>query len=250
MSSVCPPFPSPLFSIAQLLLLATYSSDIDMLDTDRFVATSFVRQGFMPCAPLKPTVACSIRVLELYRIAHLRCPRLARQPWVKALCDLHGVSQIFYPNMLSISLPAQVPFKRYLSRQFSICFDLYLDIRALASKRVQVALGRDTPNWRILHACPACTYKLEGEAQLIFELLYTMDGNDSLKRILRRGRPPPHVDGEEPIVAPSSEHIDSRDGGGDYFLSREKVDAWAKVVLEEMLAEGVSEFHLCTPPSF
>jgi hypothetical protein len=115
----------------------------------------------------------------------------------------------------------------------------------MVDKRVQVTLGRDTPNWRILNACPACTYKLEGEAKLIFEELYTMDGNDSLKRILRRGSPPPQVDGEEPVVAPSSEHMDSREGGGDYFLSREKVDVWAKVVLEGMLAgeDDVSELH-------
>lgn len=48
----------------------------------------------MPCAPLRPTVAISIRALEIYRVMHLRCPRLALQPYVKALCDVHGVSDI------------------------------------------------------------------------------------------------------------------------------------------------------------
>jgi hypothetical protein len=93
-------FSAPSFFLVHLsysvLLLGAYSTNIDILDTDSFVATSFVRQGFIPCAPIKPTVACSIRILELYRVAQLRCPRLAHQPWVKALCDLHGVSQILY----------------------------------------------------------------------------------------------------------------------------------------------------------
>ena len=106
---------------------------------------------------------------------------------------------------------------------------------------VQVALQRDQPDWRIQNACPACTYKLEGEPKLIFSMLYTFDGNDSLKRILRRATPVPG-DMEsggtaEPAVGLTSERIDSRQGGGDYFLSREKVDRWAKTVLEELLAE-------------
>jgi hypothetical protein len=59
----------------------------------------------MPCAPLKPTIAISIRVLELYRLAHLRCPRLALQPWVKTLCDFHGVSpSLLFHQGTNISL--------------------------------------------------------------------------------------------------------------------------------------------------
>ncbi|KAG1862841.1 hypothetical protein DFJ58DRAFT_839350 [Suillus subalutaceus] len=34
--------------------------------------------------------------------------------------------------------------------------------------------------------CPACTYTLTDEEKLHFKILYAMDGNDSLKRILRR----------------------------------------------------------------
>ncbi|KAG0693652.1 hypothetical protein DFH29DRAFT_1007058 [Suillus ampliporus] len=40
----------------------------------------------------------------------------------------------------------------------------------------------DTPNWRLLNACPACFYKLEDEPDLPFDWLVTMDGNNSLKR--------------------------------------------------------------------
>jgi hypothetical protein len=49
---------------------------------------------------------------------------------------------------------------------------------------MQFALGRNSPDWRLRHACPACTYKLKNENSLLFSLLFTMDGNDSLKQIL------------------------------------------------------------------
>ncbi|KAJ7811116.1 hypothetical protein B0H13DRAFT_2243338 [Mycena leptocephala] len=87
----------------------------------------------------------------MYRVARLRCPTLSIQPWLKTLADLHGTA-----------------FRPYSTQQFSTCFDK--------------ALGRDAPDWRLKNGCPACTYKLEGEMKLIFEMLVTMDGNDSLKR--------------------------------------------------------------------
>jgi hypothetical protein len=140
----------------------------ELAEGDQGIAAALVCQGLMPCAPFSPTLAISTRLLELYRNSHLRCPHLAIQPFIKALCDLHGV-----------------PFRPYLSQQFSISYDLYLSIREDVERRVRVALGRDSPNWRLRHTCPACSYKLEGEADLIFKMLITMDGNDSLKRILR-----------------------------------------------------------------
>ncbi|KAG2109486.1 hypothetical protein DEU56DRAFT_874508 [Suillus clintonianus] len=51
---------------------------------------------------------------------------------------------------------------------------------------VAESLRHNTPDWHVKHACPACTYKLTDEPELTFSLLYAMDGNDSLKRVLRR----------------------------------------------------------------
>ncbi|KAJ6479830.1 hypothetical protein C8R45DRAFT_1054445 [Mycena sanguinolenta] len=135
------------------------------------------------------------RVLELYRTTHIRCPQLAIQAFVRSLCDLHSV-----------------PYRPHLREQFSVAYDL-----------VSSALGRDTPNWRLKHACPACTYKLEGEDELIFSILTTMDGNNSLKRVLRRSR----TDGseDEPTLGPSQ----------DYFLTREQVNKWAKGRVADIL---------------
>jgi hypothetical protein len=212
-------------------ILATFPSDAELAVGDQGIPASLVRQGLMPCAPFSPSLAISTRLLVLYRNTHLRCPHLAIQPFVKGLCDLHGI-----------------PFRPYLSQQFSICYDLYLSIREDVQQRVAVALGRDSPNWRLSPACPACTYKLEGEADLIFKMLVTMDGNDSLKRIICRqplatpaeGEPEP----EGPQVGDSRELTDLRTVGGDYLLSREKVDRWARAILQEMLPmpESVSFF--------
>ena len=194
----------------------------------------------MPCAPFTPTFAISIRVLELYRNSHLRCPHLTIQPFVKGLCDLHGVSaQSFVGNMMSYP-SYQLPFRPYLSQQFTICFDLYLSIWEAVRKRVQRALNRDTRHWRLRHTCPACSYKIQGEDDLIFKMLITMDGGDSLKRLLRRDAcsvpaPGSEKDGQEVILGRSCESKDSRKVAGDYYIDRERVNRWAKAMLEEML---------------
>ncbi|KAJ7232602.1 hypothetical protein B0H12DRAFT_1028948, partial [Mycena haematopus] len=177
-----------------------------------------IQEGLMPSAPWKPTVAIKIRVLEAYRVTHVRCPHLAIQSFVKSLCDLHGVA-----------------YRPYLCQQFSIVYDLYLDLRRRTDVRVMEALGRDS-TWRMKHACPACTYKLEGEDALIFDMLTTMDGNDSLKRVLRRNKTTMAEDEMgEPTLAKSSERVDNRDAGDGYYISRERVDRWAKTRVADML---------------
>lgn len=185
---------------------------------DMKVTAALVRQGVIPCAPIRQSVVFTIRLLELYRLAHLRCPHLAIHPWVKALCDLHGVH-----------------FSTYLYEQFSIAFDLYLAIRAIVQKRIQAALDRDKADFRLRHVCPACTYKLEGEGKLVFDILATMDGNDSLKRVLRREKVETAPEDGTPTVGASKERTDLRDGRGDYFLSREEVNAWSRARLEELM---------------
>ncbi|KAF8180065.1 hypothetical protein K438DRAFT_1977033 [Mycena galopus ATCC 62051] len=169
--------------------------DVELNAGGAGVPAALIMQGLVPCSPWTLTVAIATR--------------LAIQAFVKSLCDLHGV-----------------PYRPYLREQFSIAYDLYLEIRRQTDARVNAALGRDTPNWRLKHTCPACMYKLEGEDTLIFSILTTMDGNDSLKRVLRHAK----TDGseQEPTLGPSKEREDSRDGGEDYFLTHEQVDKWAK----------------------
>ncbi|KAJ6448607.1 hypothetical protein DFH09DRAFT_965996, partial [Mycena vulgaris] len=186
------------------------------------IVAALVLEGLMPCAPWASTVAITIRVLEAYRIMHVRCPQLAIQSYVKSLCDMDGVA-----------------YKPYLCQQFSIAYDVYLEIRRRTDEHVMAALGRDS-QWRMKHACPASTYKLEGEDKLIFNMLTTMDGNDSLKRVLRRTKTTMAEDETgEPVLGKLSERVDNRDTGDSYYISREKVDKWAKTCLADVLIRDI-----------
>ncbi|KAJ7829966.1 hypothetical protein B0H14DRAFT_2366152 [Mycena olivaceomarginata] len=181
-----------------------------MIGGDAYIASACVRQGWMPCAPYFPTVVITIRALEVYCVARLRCPRLGIQAFVRALCDIHGV----------------VP-RPWLGTQFSVAFDVYLAVRARVDKRVQVALGRDVPDWRLKNACPACLYKLEGEPDLKFPLMATFDGNNSLSRFWAREREVSLADGTTAPGA-SKELPDDRVAPGDYYLWRDEVNKWEK----------------------
>ena len=94
----------------------------------------------------------------------------------------------------------QVEFKVYLSRQFSIVFDLYNQIRAAVEAMVTEALHHDSQDWELRNCCPACMYTLHDEPPLQFKMLYTMDGNDSLKRISRLYYPKPEVRGPHECI--------------------------------------------------
>ncbi|THU80237.1 hypothetical protein K435DRAFT_823707 [Dendrothele bispora CBS 962.96] len=186
--------------------------------------------GYLPCSPGNPSVVITIRAVEYYRVLFLRCPRLSVQPFVKALCDIHGV-----------------PFKPYLREQFSICFDLYLSILAEAKTRVNRALGRDGVNWRVENTCPACQYRLAGEEKLKFGMMGCMDGNDSLKRVQRKSSGMDDLGNVLVGAGPSRERMDSRTGGGTYFLSREEVDQFARPSSQNDAAMLNTEDSPCAP---
>jgi len=213
------------FLLTLFLISGLRNVQVHHLSTDAYICAALIRQGLMPCAPYSPTAAITIRALELFRLTHLRCPHVSVHSFVKTLCDMHCV-----------------PFKPYLLRQFTIAFDLYLSIRTAVDLLVQASLGRDGIDYRIKHLCPPCTYILEGEQKLKFSVLYTTDGNDSMKRIPRR-EPVPEPTAEEalattegiaqPILGASSEVKDCRTAGRGIYLTREQVDEWAKEVLME-----------------
>ncbi|EGO04753.1 hypothetical protein SERLA73DRAFT_149145 [Serpula lacrymans var. lacrymans S7.3] len=139
--------------------------------------------------------------LELYRVAHIRTPQISIQAFVKSLCDLHGL-----------------PFCCYPSRQFSIAFDLYMSIRSGVKMLVRTALN-------------PCTYAINGENELMFRMLYIMDGNDSLKGIVRRTTP----EDNNQLVGKTCKLPDSREVDGDRYLTRQSVDKWAYGVIQEMM---------------
>jgi hypothetical protein len=81
----------------------------------------------------------------------------------------------------------------------------------------------------VKNTCPACSYKLHDEKDLILKTLITMDGNNSLKRLGRTAEAKNETDVRRDRCALP----DSRRAPGDYYISREEVDKWAKEVLSK-----------------
>ncbi|EIW86142.1 hypothetical protein CONPUDRAFT_46498, partial [Coniophora puteana RWD-64-598 SS2] len=184
---------------------------------DGDIAPAIVRQGFIPCAPDNPKNAVSLRTLDLYRTTKMRDPHLSIQAFVKTTCDLHAV--IFDPQ---------------LPRHFSIAFDIYLQVLGCVEDLVRTALRRESPDWRLAHVCPPCTYRVKDEPDLKFSLLYTMDGNDSLKRAFKRTTNP-DVHGYSASDLPTKLKIRS-----DRYINREEVNGWANATLDQALTDQVN----------
>ncbi|KAI6161954.1 hypothetical protein EDD17DRAFT_1777172 [Pisolithus thermaeus] len=115
---------------------------------DNVVASALVHQGVIPCSLITPTVVITIQALELYHISYYHNPHFSI---------------------------------RHI--QFSIAFDVYLQLIANVDSLVDKVLHCNSPNWHLKHCCLACTYTLEGEQPLQFSIQYALDGNDSLKHI-------------------------------------------------------------------
>ncbi|KAJ7619742.1 hypothetical protein FB45DRAFT_1033581 [Roridomyces roridus] len=174
-------------------------------------SAALLRLGLVPSAPWTPTFVFTMATLDFYRVSHARCPQFSIYAFTKTLADLHGV-----------------PVRSTMHQHFSIALDLYLDLRRRTELQVLTHLGREDPAWRMKNCCPACSYRLEGEDELIFSMLVTMDGNDSLKRVLRRG---PGDDGP----GETNERWDDRDASDGYYLPRAQVDEWARRRLANIL---------------
>ncbi|KAJ7039975.1 hypothetical protein C8F04DRAFT_1208839 [Mycena alexandri] len=167
---------------------------------DKFTTCSLIRHGLIPCTPWNPKLAFTIKLMELFRA------------WTKTISDLHGDA-----------------FKPSRSQQFSVSYDVFLGLLDNIDRRVMRALARDTPNWCLINCCSGCMYKLEGEEELEFSILVTMDGNDSLKCVLRREAKDFDDEGNL-IPGESKERFDplAARAGKDYFIPREKVNLWSK----------------------
>ncbi|KAJ3730304.1 hypothetical protein C8R42DRAFT_536808, partial [Lentinula raphanica] len=161
--------------------------------------------GYLPFNPLLNRSVVSLETMELYHHLFMRCPRLGVQPFIRAISDLHGI-----------------PYKNNLSVQFSAAYDLYSRLRLEVRNQVLSALGRATPNWRMLNSCPCCQYEVQGEPDLPIRMMIAIDGNNSLKRFQRREAP--LEDGQ--ALGAVKEGLDNRIGGGDYFLQPDQVDRW------------------------
>ncbi|KIK35800.1 hypothetical protein CY34DRAFT_26528 [Suillus luteus UH-Slu-Lm8-n1] len=121
----------------------------------RYPNETLIYHGYLGCSPLYPTIAISIHTLANYCQCHRTCPQFSIKAQCKALCHLHN---------------------------FSDAYNIYLEILHHVNYRLNEALHRNMPNWRLLNTCPCCTYKLEDKPLLALEWLVSIDGNNSLKR--------------------------------------------------------------------
>ncbi|KAJ6590434.1 hypothetical protein DFH09DRAFT_1306980 [Mycena vulgaris] len=179
-------------------VFSTSHQDLRLVRGDACIASACVRRGWIPVSPWTPTVIITIRALEVYRVAHLRCPRLGIQAFMRALCDIHGVAP--HP---------------WLGAQFSVAFNVYLAIQAEVDKHVQV---------------------VQGEPELKIPFMATFDGNNSLSRFERREKVELDEDGTC-APGTSKERLDNRVAPGDYYLPREEVKKWGKEGLRELMKD-------------
>ncbi|KAF9231998.1 hypothetical protein BU15DRAFT_55520 [Melanogaster broomeanus] len=181
------------FRIDNIELMDIFSSLLPQ-PSHEYPNETLVSCGYIGCLPLYPNVAISLWTLAMFRQSHRACPRFGIQAQCKVLCHLHSV-----------------PYRLYLKMLFSAAYDVYLDILHRVDMCVKVALGRNTPDWRLLNACPACFYKLDDEPSMDFSWLVTMDGNNSLKRW-------------DSNLDSMNIREDSRNARSDYWLGQQFVD--------------------------
>ncbi|KAF7371284.1 hypothetical protein MSAN_00764300 [Mycena sanguinolenta] len=202
-------------------LFSASFQQVPIIRGDRNIASVYIHQGLLPTAPHLPSVAITMRMVEIFHATQLHCPRLGLQLFICALCDIHGL-----------------PPRAHLTAQFSVTFDLYLAICAEADWWVQAALGRDSPNWRLKNACPACLYKLESEKVIPLPFLVTMDSNNSLKRFWWHEREVVDASGRA-TPGMSKEQLDNCVAPGDYYIPCTEVDKWLKEGMEELVKDFV-----------
>ncbi|KAI0648466.1 hypothetical protein C8Q79DRAFT_999796 [Trametes meyenii] len=168
-------------------------------DAAETAVIAMARQGYLATTPISPTLAITFNTLEHFQLLRLRKPSFSLEAFAKVLCD-------------SYFLPYQCRYRTALSD----CFDIYISILLGIEKRVDAALKRDSPDWRVMHSCPACCYKVEDEPPLKFDRLLCMDGNNSLKRVAKFG---------------DREVSDTREfTASDYFLQNNFVDKYKNEV--------------------
>jgi hypothetical protein len=106
-------------------------------------AIDLVCAGFLSATPESPSLAVSLKTLELFRSIRLYRASFSIEAFTKVVCHLN-----------------QMPYRRYYRTILSDTFDLYLKIHRIIQTRVDQILGHDGPNYRVLNSCAACCYEV------------------------------------------------------------------------------------------
>ena len=120
---------------------------------------SLLRAGYLPPTPFDPTIALSIRSLELFHSLMRAQSSFSSQSFARLLADMHKVI-LCSQEALLLMLKLQVPYRSYLWTQIAAAFDVYFRILLKLRTLSEAALECDTPDYRLKHSCPACHYKV------------------------------------------------------------------------------------------
>ena len=122
---------------------------------------NLAHHGYIGNAPNNPTVAVSIKTLELYRRLRRRKPGFSIEAFVKVICDIYMVHWlILHWSTHMYELISQIPYRCQYHTVLGDTFHVYLSIHQHVDKWVRCALGHESSNWQVLNACLPCTYKV------------------------------------------------------------------------------------------
>jgi Kyakuja-Dileera-Zisupton transposase len=118
-----------------------------------------------------------------------------------------------------------------LAEQFTAAYDVYLEIQRCVNVQIQVALGYNSPRYRLLNVCPTCFYKLDDEPHLKFSSFCAVDGNNSLKCLCA-------------AIDNAIARLDSRSLPSDRWLSAEEVNRFADEVKRQPVGVLLVQLYL------
>ncbi|KAI0261897.1 hypothetical protein BC834DRAFT_829607, partial [Gloeopeniophorella convolvens] len=174
---------------------------------DENVNTALMHAGLIAGTPVFPSLAFSVDLLASFYHLRRHQPGLGVQGFVKSMCAIQ-----------------QFPYVHTIEGLFSNAFDVYCDIRHRVQRRVDAALKRDSPDWRVKYGCPACGYKVRpDEVKLVPDRMHAIDGCDSQKRDKTAGA------------------CDERRFDGELFLSHDFVNGFHGEVKSHTAARQVSQ---------
>ncbi|PIL29500.1 hypothetical protein GSI_08308 [Ganoderma sinense ZZ0214-1] len=193
-----PPSATSAFTIDVIDLYTGATSANIPVAGDQTAAEALVMAGYLGTTPVFPSLAVSLKTLELLRVIRLFKASFSIEAFAKMICYMY-----------------YIPYRRHYRTGLSDAFDIYLTIQQRVEQQIMAALGRETSDWRPIHGCPPCSYEVEGEKKPTWNRMLVLDGNNSLKRMATTG---------------GRTVGDTRLFESDYFLARDYVNTFAKEV--------------------